>query len=180
MRHRWFTPLLIAVAAAGYALAGRAVQAQDNVFPFKTGDTVTFTLELATRVPGVLEIKPKTSAVRRIWRTTFGSDTERTVEFAAEGVLEIPLDLPPPPDGQTRTIDEIRFTASLPKTRSITPGSSSRTLQIAASRATSRSTSLRLCDQYPAPKSLEDLLIRPSFAGPRHTRRRASIAGVRS
>jgi len=74
-------------------------------------ENVTFNLELATRVPGVLEIVPKTAVVRRIWRVRFGSDTERNVEFASEGVLEIPLDLPTPPGGQTRTIDEIRFTA---------------------------------------------------------------------
>ena len=74
-------------------------------------EEVTFNLELTTRVPGVLEIKPKTSVLRRIWRVKFGSDTERNLEFASEGVQEIPLELPAPPEGQSRTIEQIRFTA---------------------------------------------------------------------
>jgi hypothetical protein len=74
-------------------------------------DNVTFNLELTTRVPGALEIKPKGSELRRIWRLKFGSNTERRLEFSGEGLLEIPIELPEPPQGQTRTIEEIRFTA---------------------------------------------------------------------
>lgn len=73
-------------------------------------DSVTFNLVLTTRVPGVLDIKPQTSVLRRIWRAKFGSDTERNLAFASEGLLEIPLDLPAPPEGLMRTIEEIRFT----------------------------------------------------------------------
>jgi hypothetical protein len=74
-------------------------------------DNVSFNLELAARVPGVLEIKAKTQVLRRIWRVKFGSSTERTLEFPSEGVLEIPLELPAPAGGQARTVREIRFTA---------------------------------------------------------------------
>jgi hypothetical protein len=74
-------------------------------------DTVTFNLELTTRVPGVIEVKPTTSVLRRIWRVKFGSDTERRLELASEGLIAIPFELPAPPQGQTRTIEEIRFTA---------------------------------------------------------------------
>jgi len=78
--------------------------------PLQSGD-VTFNLELSTRVPGVLEIKPKTSVLRRIWRLKFGSETERRLDFSGEGLSEVPIELPAAPEAQNRTIQEIRFTA---------------------------------------------------------------------
>jgi hypothetical protein len=78
--------------------------------PLRSEDA-TFSLGLTTRVPGVLEIKTKTSELGRIWRLQFGSGTERELTFAGEGLLEIPLELPAAPGGRARTIEEIRFTA---------------------------------------------------------------------
>ncbi|HVP42885.1 MAG TPA: hypothetical protein VMS96_05605 [Terriglobales bacterium] len=92
---------LVKLGDALAALTGDPLQSND----------VTFNLGLTTRVPGVLEIKPKTSILRRVWRLKFGSDTERRLDFSSEGQLEIPMELPAPPQGQTRTIEEIQFIA---------------------------------------------------------------------
>jgi hypothetical protein len=92
---------LVKIGDALAALTGDPLQSED----------VTFNLRLSTRVPGVLEIKPETSVIRRVWRLPAGSDNERRLDFSGEGQLEIPVDLPAPPPGQTRSIEEIRFTA---------------------------------------------------------------------
>jgi hypothetical protein len=46
MRHPWFVPGLLALAAlAGYAVGARPVQAQGEAFPFQLGEIVTFSLQ---------------------------------------------------------------------------------------------------------------------------------------
>jgi hypothetical protein len=43
MRHSWFVPVLLALAAlAGYAVGARPAQAQSEPLPFRIGEIVTF------------------------------------------------------------------------------------------------------------------------------------------
>ena len=46
MRHSWFVPVLLVLAAlAGYAVGARPVQAQAEQFPFQVGDIVEFSFQ---------------------------------------------------------------------------------------------------------------------------------------
>lgn len=83
-----------------------------------TGDTladesmVSFQVELTSTVPGLLQLafepQPDFGRIRRI---KFGGNTATDLALAAEGATELPLELPAPAAGQSRTIEEVRFTA---------------------------------------------------------------------
>lgn len=104
---------LVDVAAALAAVTGDPTRAQP----------VDFTLTLTSRVPGDLALTEHARQVSVIRRVLFDGAPERTLDFAAEGAVDLPLSLPAPPAGQSRAIEAVRFTAiaALPEERVLPP-----------------------------------------------------------
>ncbi|MBX3670453.1 MAG: hypothetical protein KF778_18790 [Rhodocyclaceae bacterium] len=86
--------------------------------------SVTFKIELTSKVPGKLALKPDAAPrISHIHRIKFGADTATDVEFEQEGRVELALPLPPPAAGKTQKIEELHLTASakLPPERVLPP-----------------------------------------------------------
>lgn len=81
--------------------------------PLAADDAVVFKITLTTKVPCELDLDVHgTPALRRVRRVRFGSETSVTLDFASEGLIELPLALPAPaPAAGARRIDQIRWFA---------------------------------------------------------------------
>jgi len=116
--------------AAGWDKESRRIVDLTAAFAALAGDPlagdgpVTFKLVLSTAVPCLLNLALSgTPAMRRIRRVRFGSETRTALDFASEGLVDLPLALPAPPTGATRLIQELRWTAEadLPPARTVPP-----------------------------------------------------------
>jgi hypothetical protein len=106
---------IVDLTAAFAALAGD---------PLAGDDPVSFKLVLSTAVPCLLElVLAGVPALRHIRRVRFAGETRSVIDFAAEGLVDLPLGLPAPPGGATRLIHEVRWVAEadLPPPRTVPP-----------------------------------------------------------
>lgn len=71
--------------------------------------TVPLEIKVTTKVPGVLSIAEQARSLSYINRVLFNADTEKIIDFAEEGVVEVPLELPS--SMTSRRIEEVRLTA---------------------------------------------------------------------
>lgn len=92
--------------------------------PLAADDPVAFKVTLSTKVPCQLDLDVHgTPQLRRVRRVRFDGETTAALDFASEGLLDVALALPAPPAGQSRRIDELRWTAvaDLPPERVLPP-----------------------------------------------------------
>lgn len=86
-------------------------------------ETASFELSLQSRIPGVLAVREHARALRYIERIAFAGQAGKTLAFAGEGRVELPLTLAAQPEGQTPRIEQVRLTlaAELPPERALPP-----------------------------------------------------------
>ena len=71
-------------------------------------DSQTFELLLTTRVPGVLDLRQHAKSLRFISRVAFEGQSAKPISTTSEGRVDLPLALPDPEAGHTRTIESVR------------------------------------------------------------------------
>jgi hypothetical protein len=76
--------------------------------PLSTEET-TFEIRLTTKTPGVLDVKEHARSFSFINRIDFNGDTNKVLDFTEEGAIAVSL---PVPGNGTRTVEEVRLTAS--------------------------------------------------------------------
>ncbi|BDI04715.1 hypothetical protein [Sphaerotilus microaerophilus] len=79
--------------------------------PLADDGSTTFVLKLTTAVPCTLNLQQQALATRRIRRVRFAEQTTTTLDFPAEGRLDLPLALPAPTDVTPRVISQVHWVA---------------------------------------------------------------------
>lgn len=114
-----------------------------------TGDpgdaaTRTFTLLLRSRIPGLLELHELSRSLGYVYATDLGPNGQRTLEFAAEGFVDVPLHLP----ADALLVEEVSVVlaiqAKLPQERRLPPVGPARSTRAELLLDASRAAAARL------------------------------------